>query len=308
MNNIPFISADEIRKKLTVSRAIAVMQQALVSQVHKESHCPVRTLIRQNNPLAVFGSMPGLYTDKKIFVNKIATFVEHNDPTQPLVNCIVVVFDAGTGKPLALIEGGELTQLKCAAVVGAVTAQCASPAARKLALAGAGNLARQQLLAVLAVRDIRQVNLYNRSDNRVRQLAEYISCEWPEIDVVISKSADDAVNDADIICSATGSFTPIFSTNNIKENVHMNIMGAHTPLAREVPQQWIKESFVVVEDRETAIKEAGSLHENAIDLFELAKKDQSSLMNRKTLFSSTGHIMMDMILTGEILSQFGIVE
>lgn len=308
MKNIPFITAAKIREALSIPQAVDVLRLALCARVDQASLCPMRTLIWRDTPRSVFGSMPGYYPHKHIFVNKMASFVAHDDPDQPLVNCLVLAFDTRTGKPLALLDGAELTNLKCAAVTGVITHQCAALEARVLALVGAGTLATQQLLAVLAVRDIAEVRIANRSHQRAARLADYIQIHFPLIRVVISDSVQNAVRDADIICTATGSFRPLLGHENIKKTAHLNVMGAHTSSSREVSYPLLKDSFLIVEDRETAMKEAGEVHENATDIFELMNTDRQVLAANRTLFSSTGHIMMDMIITGEILAQSGFVE
>ncbi|HBR1563062.1 ornithine cyclodeaminase family protein [Klebsiella quasipneumoniae] len=308
MNDIPFITAAKIREALSIPQAIAVLRQALRARVDQASRCPMRNLIWCDNPRSVFGSMPGYYPHKNLFVNKMASFVAHEIPDQPLVNCLVMTFDTRTGKPLALLDGSELTNLKCAAVTGVITHQCAAAEARILALVGAGTLATQQLLAVLAVRDIAEVRIANRSQQRAARLVDYIKRHFPLLRLVISESAQDAASGADIICTATGSFSPLLNHKNIKETAHLNIMGAHTSSSREVSYPLLEDSFLIVEDRETAIEEAGKVHENAIDIFELLNIEPQVLAASRTLFSSTGHIMMDMIITSEILVQSGLVE
>lgn len=308
MNNIPWITAKNIRELLSIEESIEKLTSSIVDNINHKNVCPLRTMIWRENPKAVFGTMPGYYERNNLYINKLASFVSHNNTYETSVHCVVIVFNASTGKPLALMDGIELTNLKCASVAGALTNHCASQASSCLGMIGAGVLAKQQVQAVLAVRSVTHIKLFNRSPERARQFRDFLKTLRKDIRVDMVASASDAVRDADIICTATTSFEPLFNGDIIKPTAHLNIMGAHTPFSREVPQELLENSFLIVEDKETAIKETGKIHSNANDVFQVFSMSSNDLQTIRTLFSSTGHIMIDMIITAEILSKAGYLE
>ncbi|MDQ7028528.1 MAG: hypothetical protein Q9O62_01470 [Ardenticatenia bacterium] len=75
-------------------------------------------------------------------------------------------------------------------------------------------------------------------------------------------AADDpvqAVQDADIICTATPSRTPLFPAEAVRPGTHINAIGSFTPDMGEVPLEVLADALVVVDHAEAAWAEAGEL-------------------------------------------------
>ena len=71
-------------------------------------------------------------------------------------------FDAGTGRPVAILDGGTITAMRTGAASGVGTRLLARTDAETLAVIGAGAQAEWQIRAVLAARPIRRVSVYSR--------------------------------------------------------------------------------------------------------------------------------------------------
>jgi ornithine cyclodeaminase len=68
-----------------------------------------------------------------------------------------------------------------------------------------------------------------------------------------------AVEDADVICTATTSITPVFSDQDLKPGVHINAVGAYTPQMQEIPPETVRRARLVVDSRTACLSEAGDL-------------------------------------------------
>jgi len=77
--------------------------------------------------------------------------------------------------------------------------------------------------------------------------------------VRVATSSQEAVADADVICTATTSSTPVFDDADLKPGVHINGIGAYTPAMTEVPSATVKRALAVVDSRDAALAEAGDL-------------------------------------------------
>ncbi|PHM23038.1 ornithine cyclodeaminase family protein [Xenorhabdus budapestensis] len=265
---------------------------------------PARSMIIKQSPFSAFGAMPAYCPNSNLFITKVATLVVNGEKKGNSVNAIVNVFDGTTGKPLALLDGAQLTNLKCAAVSAMVTDICASDDANKMALIGCGTQAWQQVLAVMAVRPIRQIRLYGRTSSNTLAFAKKIEEKFgSNIEVLMPASVTDTVSNTDIICTATTSRSPLFSNVELTDHVHVNCMGAHTCDSREVPNTLLQSAHVIVEDLDTAVAEAGELHRDALTLTKMLTFDRNKLKNTATVFSSVGHGYLDLLATAYLLQQ-----
>jgi len=74
--------------------------------------------------------------------------------------------------------------------------------------------------------------------------------------------ADDAaaaLADADVVCCATASPTPLFAAGAVRAGTHINGIGSYLPTMHEVPPETVARSRVVVDQRTAAWAEAGDL-------------------------------------------------
>ncbi|HID54219.1 MAG TPA: hypothetical protein EYP41_19545 [Anaerolineae bacterium] len=67
------------------------------------------------------------------------------------------------------------------------------------------------------------------------------------------------MREADIICAATTSHTPVFAATDLKPGVHINGVGSFTPAMQEIDAATVRRARVVVDSAEAALEEAGDL-------------------------------------------------
>src|SRR6185437_15718472 len=98
-----------------------------------------------------------------------------------------------------------ITQYKCAAITALVTDRCALPHANVLAIIGSGVQARAQLRVVNAVRILKQIRIYSRHNDNVIKFIRDNAHLCGQAEMIACSSAEDAVETADIISTATTS-------------------------------------------------------------------------------------------------------
>ena len=176
------------------------------------------------------------------------------------IQAAVLVLEPDTGRPLALLEGATLTALRTAAASGLATHLLARPESRTLALFGAGVQARAHLEAIFAVRQIEQVWVYSRTREKALALvAESSSQSGLAARFEVADSPHEAIEHADIICTATTSREPVFADADLPAGTHINAVGSYTPEAREIPPETVARTLVYVDSRAAAWEEAGDL-------------------------------------------------
>lgn len=247
-----------------------------------------------------FISMPAVSADYDLYINKVATIVAPDAPgAGATVTSVVPVFSASSGRFLGMLDGAAVTNLKCAAVTALVTDRCAAKDSAVLGIIGSGVQARQQYLGVSAVRDVEEVRVFSRDAGHAaafaRDVAAMAARAGAAVGVVICASAADASRGVDILVTATTSAVPLPISRRLPAHVHINCVGAHTVAARELPEDLLRTSVLIVEDRRTAIAEAGPLHRRAVELDALDTPASAGFDGQRTIFSSTGCAYLDLI-------------
>lgn len=250
------LSASEVRAALPMAAAIEAMREAFRQLALGQAEVPLRTSVRTPRGVTLF--MPGYLAATGGLAQKIVSVFPGNaDAGLPVISGLVVVLDAATGLPRAIMEGGALTAIRTGAAAGLATDLLARPESQVMALFGAGGQAYDQVAAVRAVRPIAEARIVSRSGVRCEALAERLRQEG-----LAARSAHDAaeaLRGADVITCATASRAPLFCDEHVPPGAHLNAIGAYTPKMQEVPPATVARARVVIDQLEAALAEAGDL-------------------------------------------------
>lgn len=175
------------------------------------------------------------------------------------VRFVVMLYSGADGALLAIIEADALGQMRTGAASGVATRYMANPDARIVGLLGTGGQARTQLLAMSAVRQIERVLVYGRDKERQQAFAEEMAAATG-IAVIPVTTAEEAVREAQIVVTATTARDPLVAGEWLQAGTHVNAMGSNWHNRREVDDETIERSAVVVVDAlDQARIEAGDL-------------------------------------------------
>lgn len=205
--------------------------------------------------------MPGYLSESDdLAVKVVSIFPKNSERGEPIIYASVLVLDSQTGRPLCFMEGGTLTAIRTGAGAGAATDLLANPDAKSVAIIGSGVQARTQLEAVCTVRQIETVRVYSPTRANAESFAAEMAGVGPiPADIEVVDGAETAVSQADIICAATTSSTPVFPGHAVKAGAHINGVGSYMLTMQEVDAETVKRSLVVVDELEAAKAEAGDL-------------------------------------------------
>jgi ornithine cyclodeaminase/alanine dehydrogenase-like protein (mu-crystallin family) len=257
------LSALDVRKALPMDMAVEAMKSAYTSLSGDQAVVPqrLRMEVAPHHGLSLF--MPAYVqspTGDALAVKVVSLFSDNPARGLSFIYAAVLVLSADTGKPAALLEGGALTAIRTGAASGAATDILARQDSKGLALFGSGVQGRTQLEAVCTVREIKTVWVYDVDANKANMLIQEMAGRGPvPKDLRLAHSPDEAVAEADVICTATTSLNPVFSDNHLKNGVHINGVGSYTPQMRELPEETVSRALVVVDSRTASLAEAGDL-------------------------------------------------
>lgn len=198
--------------------------------------------------------------DDDVAIIKLLTLNEMNRMTVvPFIQGVIVVFDQATGTPSCIMDARELTCRRTAAASALAADYLAAPEAEVLTLIGTGTLAPHMALAHAVNRPIRRVNVFGRSPEKAEATAKAIRSANPTISTRVAAGLPEAVGEAQIVCAATSSSTPVVRGAWISNGAHIDLVGSYRPDARESDDAAIGMARVFVDDRAAAMREAGDI-------------------------------------------------
>jgi ornithine cyclodeaminase/alanine dehydrogenase-like protein (mu-crystallin family) len=252
------LSRDDVRLHLTFERCIPLMRDAAAAL----SQGDVRLLLRSVLPLAEdhkFGIMPGaLGTDGFFGAKLVSVFPQNAWRGLQSHQGVVALFDPQIGSPVCLAHGGEVTRVRTAAASAAATDVLARPNAHRLAILGCGEQAESHLEAIACVRPLASVTVWGRHNGRAAAFAREAAARTG-IRVTPSDTVQEAVAEADIVCTVTGASDPILRAEWLPAGVHVNAVGASTPDAAEIDEALVAQCRLFVDHRESALRQGGEI-------------------------------------------------
>lgn len=308
------ISKKEVENSLTMRGAIEIVREAFIELSTGTAIIPPRIHLSVEKRNSTTLVMPAFLGGTDALACKIVSVFPNNSALHlPIIHGLVVLIEAESGKPLALIEGASLTALRTGAASGLATNLLAQKDAKTLAIIGAGTQSKAQIEAVCLVREIEKIWIYDRllesAQKFVRDIQTKINSE-----IIVAESAKQAVAQADIICTATTSKQPVFDGNFLRNGTHVNGIGSFTSQMQEVDFKTLQRaSKIVVDSRENCLKEAGELVQaieqkviNETDIyaeigeiaegFKIGRENESEI----TFFKSVGNAVQDVAIAKAI--------
>ena len=252
------LSHDEVVELLPINECIGVMRDALIGLATGKAHQPLRSIIRPPDAAGVMGLMPSYMAGDHAAFGLKAICVMPGNPAQgkDAHQGGVLLFSAETGELLAMMNASAITSIRTAAVSGVATDLLARAEAGNLAIIGTGVQARSHLAAMSAVRSIKRCRIASRQIEHARKFAEEMRQHFP-FPIEPVDSVEEALQDADLIVTATSAVEPIVRREWVSPGAHLNVVGACTPKTREVDSATMAASRLFVDRRESTISEAG---------------------------------------------------
>jgi ornithine cyclodeaminase/alanine dehydrogenase len=300
------LTDDDVRQLLDMSECMVVVEMAFAELASGTAVMPLRININPPDGVALY--MPAYLKETGALSCKIVTSYKNNPAKHnlPTIMGKVLLQDSETGDVICIMDAGYLTAVRTGAVSGVATKYLARNVKRQeVGIFGAGVQGRAQLWAMTVVRDIAKAYVYDIIDDAVTKFIEEMSTGL-NLEIAKAESLDDILTNADIICTATSSPTPIFNGDRVREGTHINAVGSHSPNTRELDTAIIKRSKIIADSCEACLNEAGDIiipiSEGAIDKSQIYAELGEIVIGRKqprtndpeiTLFKSNGLAIQD---------------
>ena len=301
-----FIDRDEVAARLTYEKCIPIVRQAMIAFSRGETKQLLRSII----PLAdgrMFGVMPGAMGERAVFGAKVlSVFPDNFAKGIRSHQGVVIIFDPESGAPVCVAHAGEITAIRTAAASAVATDALAQKDARRMALLGYGEQAETHAKAIQKVRELESIAVWGRSPERARALAERMSQQLG-IPVTASESVEQAVADADIICTLTSAYDPILKGEWVRPGTHLNVVGSGYAGPAEIDNDLVVRSRFIADSREGVLQQGGEfLRAKAAGLVgddhivgEIGQVLAGVIEGRRsaaeiTVYKSLGHVVQDL--------------
>lgn len=174
---------------------------------------------------------------------------------EPAVHAAYLLSDAATGAPLALMDGGELTDRRTAAASLLAARHLARPDSRRLLLLGSGKVARALAEGYAARFPLTDIAIWSPTAANAARLAHTLAEEGLPARAV--ERPDPRA--ADIVSAATLSTTPLVRGADVRPGTHVDLVGAYRRDMREADAALVARATLVVDTRAGALAEAGDI-------------------------------------------------
>jgi len=234
-----------------------VMADALKALTLQDAQMPLRQVLRLPESRNVLAVMPSSFGSRQAMGVKVISVFPGNHGTQfDSHQGAVLLFETKNGQLLAIMDASEITSIRTAAVSGVATRLLARQSAHDLAILGSGVQARTHLDAMLQARKVERIRVWSRNFDHARSFAERESKRHNQ-SVIACKKAEEAVREADIICTTTSSTQPVLSGDWVSAGAHINAAGAYGAAVRELDTIAVVRSRLFVDRRESTVNESG---------------------------------------------------
>ena len=252
------LSAKDIDLAISMAEAVDAAAGAFMAISSGQAVSPLR--MHLDTPGGTTLLKPAYLKDSGALACKVVTVFPENPPKGiPTIQALVLAFDGETGTPTAVMEGARLTALRTGAASGAATRLLARKDSETLALFGAGGNGPDQAEAVLAVRAVKEIRVFDLNRDLAQKAAAALSARHRGVKAFAAGDSGAAVRGADIICCATTSKKPVFDPADVSPGTHINGIGSFTPDMREVQIKGLENLHIFVDTLESALAEAGDI-------------------------------------------------
>lgn len=257
------LSREDIKKVFSIQDAIVADKKAFTLVADKKCDSPLRTNIQAPKYDGCFLFMPAYIEEMDTASLKTVNIFPHNiDSGLPTSPAQVLLIDGKTGIVTAVLDGTYVTQLRTGASSGVAFDLLAKKDCRIGALIGTGGQAATQLEAMVAVRNLKEVRVYDLNYERTASFAARMQEELKAYGTKITavRSSDEAIDNADLLITVTPSAKPVFDGTKIKKGCTVSCVGAYQHHMQEMdPAILPRASKIYFDSQEAVLSESGDI-------------------------------------------------
>lgn len=227
------ISEEDIKAAIEPNELISAIEKAYIIQDKATTNIPNRMHLDNNENTLLL--MPGFI--ESVFGTKLVSlFPKNTNENKPVLYGVMVLNDAKTGEPLAMINGNKLTALRTGAVGATAVKYLAPFESKTLGIIGAGVQAYHQALLVSVVRPFQKLIICDKNISKAEVVKDDLQNKLQNIEIIATNNPNQTVLGSDVIITATSSYKPVFDIEEDKlKNKYFFAIGSYKPDMQEIP-------------------------------------------------------------------------
>ncbi|MGI8314293.1 ornithine cyclodeaminase family protein [Halobacillus mangrovi] len=302
------IQAEEIIKKYSMKETMASIENFFLSK-EEDYVSPDRMHIEDGDNTALL--MPAFYED--YYATKLVGVApENSNIGKDAIHGLMILYDRKTMEPLFICDAIAITSLRTGALGGLGMKYLARPDAETVGIIGTGTQGWSHLESALVARNIKNVHIYNRTEEKAIHFKSKAEKAFPDVTFTVS-SITDLVRQSDIIVTTTTSTTPVLPELNESEWKGKQVVGigSFRPTMQEMSDQVLNTADEVYVDAASAFRESGDmirakeLRSDLEDSWDLEKIIQNNhqpqnLQDKTIVYKSVGAAIFDLVVVQSI--------
>ncbi len=268
---------------------------------------PSRSFFAPNNDASCVLIMPAWKSNAVFGVKLVSVWPTNKDTGSPTVSGVYILLSCENGKPLAIIDGAELTLRRTAAAAALAASMLARKSSQTLAVLGTGALSVPMVQAHASVHQFKKILIWGRQKSKA--LSVLADLKKLGIEATYLEDLEATLKQADVIAAVTTATEPFIHTQSLKPGAHLGLMGAFTPHMSEAEPALMEKAQVFADNRMAVLEKGGEVYQ-AIqqgfisasniegELAELVSDPSRSWRKNEqtiTVFKSVGFASLDLI-------------
>lgn len=302
------LSASKIENIFTPSEIIQVLENGIIDCESGVYDVPDRIHLEQKGNVRLI--MPAI--GEKYFCTKIVSVIPSNPKLNlPVITGKIILNKVATGETLAILDAPMITALRTAAV-GALGLEIISQKiVEKIGIIGLGVQGIWQAIFAFSVRPIKQVFCFSRTKSRFVFYKKIVLEKCPELEIIWCETADEVVQNSEVIYTCTNSSKPVFSNDEkLIQNKRFISIGSFTKEMQELPNVVYENADVLMIDSEAARHEVGDVidavknsyfkKEDVVSIGKFSTKKRAVSDDKNVVFKSVGMAGFDLALASAV--------
>jgi ornithine cyclodeaminase/alanine dehydrogenase-like protein (mu-crystallin family) len=249
----------DVAALLPMADCMEAMAGALQAIARGEAQLPLRQVLLLPGGQGAFAVMPSVLgpggAGTSLAVKAITVLPGNHGTAYDSHQGAVLLFEGEHGSLQAILDASAVTAIRTAAVSGVATRALAKADAGDLAILGTGVQADTHLEAMRVARRLWRVRAWSRRPEHVEAFVARAARRHVRVEA--ARSAREAVEGADLVCTVTSSREPLIEAGWIAAGAHINAVGASVRTGRELDSATVVRARLFVDRRESALAEAG---------------------------------------------------
>jgi ornithine cyclodeaminase/alanine dehydrogenase-like protein (mu-crystallin family) len=242
----------EVESLLDLDQLIDALAPAMAELSAGHVAMPPRIVTHIHERGGLLAAMPVyLGSSRTLSTKLVSVFPENEERGLPSHQAVILIFEAETGSPRALLDGTFITATRTAAGSALSAHLLARKDAQVLAIIGTGVQARAHARAMPQVRPIGEIRVVGRNPKKAALLAAEITMEQG-IRTFTCEPAPETFAGVHIVCATTHSAEPVVKGAWLLPGTHVTSVGLN-PEGCEVDAATVQKSLVVVETRQAVL-------------------------------------------------------